>query len=58
MDSGVHTADSGFQVMDLGFQLLNSKAKDFRFHKKIPEFHIPHAEVSRILKSGLPLGNQ
>ena len=45
--------------MDLGFQLLNSKAKDFRFHeKKIPEFQIPQAKVSRILKSGLPLDDQ
>ena len=51
MDSGVHIGDSRFQIMDLGFKSLNSKANDSGFHKKIPEFQIPQAKVSRILKS-------
>ena len=37
--------------MDLGFKSLNSKANDSGFHKKVPEFQIPQAKVSRILKS-------
>ena len=42
--------DTGFQAGDSGFQSLTSKAQENGFHEK--------AEVFRILKSGLPLGDQ
>ena len=50
-----------FQIPGNGFRIpvVECQGQGFPIpRKKIPEFQIPQAKVSRILKSGLPLGDQ
>ena len=68
MESVEEVLDSGFRAVDSGFFVCGVGIPDFIvgfqinwnvFDKqKIPEFRIPHVEISQISESGIPYMGQ